>query len=104
VEQHLLERVTHGQEDSWWFGVFVGVLHGLLFLLVRALALLPYAHPRMASEYEGLTALRQLEPPGCMGLNDGLSGTSHYSARAGRRALTVVCAAWRRARSMSLGR
>ena len=55
---------------NWWFGAFVGVLHGL-FLLVCALPLLPYAHPRMASEYDGPSALRQLEPPGFMGLNYG---------------------------------
>ena len=55
---------------SWWFGTLAGVLHGL-FLLVCALPLLPYAHPRMASEYDGPTALRQLEPPGFMGLNYG---------------------------------
>jgi hypothetical protein len=55
---------------TWWFGALVGVLHGL-FLLVGALPLLPYAHPRMASEYDGPTALRQLEPPGFLGLNYG---------------------------------
>jgi hypothetical protein len=57
-------------QHTWWFGALVGVLHGL-FLLVGALPLLPYAHPRMASEYDGPTALRQLEPPGFMGLNYG---------------------------------
>src|SRR3712207_6159181 len=55
---------------SWWFGALAGLLHGL-FLLVCALPLLPYMHPRMASEYDGPTALRQLEPPGFMGLNYG---------------------------------
>jgi hypothetical protein len=55
---------------SWWFGALVGTLHGL-FLLVCVLPLLPYAHPRMASEYDGPNALRQLEPPGFMGLNYG---------------------------------
>jgi Na+(H+)/acetate symporter ActP len=55
---------------TWWFGALVGALHGL-FLLVGALPLLPYAHPRMASEYDGPTALRQLEPPGFLGLNYG---------------------------------
>ena len=55
---------------TWWFGALVGVLHGL-FLLVCALPLLPYAHPRMATEYDGPTALRQLEPPGFLGLNYG---------------------------------
>jgi hypothetical protein len=56
---------------SWWFGALVGVLHGL-FLLVAALPLLPHLHPRMASEYDGPTELRQLEPPGFMGTNYGL--------------------------------
>lgn len=53
-----------------WLGAAVGLLHGL-FLLVCALPLLPYVHPRMASEYDGVTAIRQLEPPGFMGLNYG---------------------------------
>jgi hypothetical protein len=56
---------------TWWFGALAGVLHGL-FLLVAALPLLPYLHPRMASEYDGPTELRQLEPPGFMGTNYGL--------------------------------
>jgi len=41
-------------------------------LLVAVLPLLPYMHPRMASEYDGPTELRQLEPPGFMGFNYGL--------------------------------
>ena len=56
--------------STWWFGMMVGILHGL-FLLVCGLPLLPYAHPRMASEYEGASMTRQLEPPGFMGLNYG---------------------------------
>jgi hypothetical protein len=55
---------------TWWFGMIIGMLHGL-FLLVCGLPLLPYAHPRMASEYEGASITRQLEPPGFMGLNYG---------------------------------
>jgi hypothetical protein len=55
---------------TWWFGAGTGILHGL-FLLVCGLPLLPYIHPRMASEYDGASALRQLEPPGFMGLNYG---------------------------------
>jgi hypothetical protein len=55
---------------TWWFGAAIGVLHGV-FLLVCGLPLLPYIHPRMASEYDGATALRQLEPPGFLGLNYG---------------------------------
>jgi hypothetical protein len=55
---------------TWWFGGAVGLLHGL-FLLAAGLPLLPYIHPRMASEYDGATTTRQLEPPGFMGLNYG---------------------------------
>ncbi len=74
---------------TWWFGALAGVLHGL-FLLVAALPLLPYLHPRMASEYDGPTELRQLEPPGFMGLNYGprtplttLVGQAVYGATLG---------------------
>jgi hypothetical protein len=38
---------------------------------VAALPMLPYIHPRMASEYDGASTTRQLEPPGFMGLNYG---------------------------------
>jgi hypothetical protein len=55
---------------TWWLGAVTGLLHGL-FLLVCGLPLLPYLHPRMASEYDGASVIRQLEPPGFMGLNYG---------------------------------
>jgi len=55
---------------TWWFGALAGFLHGV-FLLVCALPLLPFAHPRMASEYHGATAIRQLEPPGFLAMNYG---------------------------------
>jgi len=55
---------------TWWFGALAGSLHGL-FLLVCALPLLPFVHPRMASEYHGATATRQLEPPGFLAINYG---------------------------------
>src|SRR5215469_6988569 len=35
---------------SWWFGMAVGGVHGV-FLLGTMLPLMPYIHPRMASEY-----------------------------------------------------
>lgn len=38
---------------------------------VCALPLLPYAHPRMASEHDGPSMGFRLEPPGFMGLNYG---------------------------------
>lgn len=55
---------------AWWFGAAAGILHGV-FLLAAGLPLLPYIHPRMASEYEGPGELRPLEPPGFMGVNYG---------------------------------
>jgi hypothetical protein len=71
---------------TWWLGLAVGLLHGL-FLLAAALPLLPYVHPRMASEYDGASVSRQLEPPGFMGLNYGhrtplttLAGQGLYGA------------------------
>src|SRR3954470_19875390 len=56
---------------TWWFGALAGLLHGV-FLLVCALPLLPFLHPRMASEYHGVTEKRQLEPPGFLGMNYGM--------------------------------
>ena len=71
---------------TWWLGAAAGLLHGL-FILVCGLPLLPYIHPRMASEYDGASAIRQLEPPGIMGLNYGrrtpfttLAGQTVYGA------------------------
>jgi hypothetical protein len=55
---------------TWWFGGLAGFLHGL-FLLVAALPLLPFVHPRMGSEYHGATTRRQLEPPGFLAMNYG---------------------------------
>lgn len=55
---------------SWWIGAALGLLHGL-FLLAVALPVLPAVHPRMASEHDGPTATRRLEPPGFLGLNYG---------------------------------
>jgi hypothetical protein len=36
------------------------------------LPLLPYYHPRVATEYDAPTSTRRLEPPGFFGLNYGL--------------------------------
>jgi hypothetical protein len=55
---------------TWWFGALLGFLHGL-FLLGCVLPLLPYAHPRMASEHDGPDRNYILEPPGFFGLNYG---------------------------------
>lgn len=56
--------------SAWWVGILVGLCHGA-FLVVVFLSLLPYIHPRLASEYDGPTALRRLEPPGPCGLHYG---------------------------------
>jgi hypothetical protein len=61
---------TSVQIYTWWFGAAAGFLHGLL-LIVFALPLLPIVHPRIASDYHGVTLRRQLEPPGFLGLNYG---------------------------------
>lgn len=55
---------------NWWLGLVIGILHGL-FLLTVALPLAPNLHPRLATEYDGPTLHRRIEPPGFMGLNYG---------------------------------
>jgi hypothetical protein len=55
---------------TWWLGTILGCIHGFL-LLVGALPLLAYAHPRMASEHDGPRQTYLLEPPGFLGLNYG---------------------------------
>jgi len=55
---------------GWEIGLLIGAVHGAV-LLVMLLPLLPYVHPRMASEYEGPSRVRRLQPPGFLGLNYG---------------------------------
>jgi hypothetical protein len=55
---------------SWWLGGLMGVLHAG-FLLLVVLPVLPALHPRMASESQGPTEVKQLEPPGFLGLHYG---------------------------------
>lgn len=62
--------MAHVGVATWWFGGLLGLLHGL-FVLIVILPLLPSLHPRMATEYDGPTATRRLEPPGFLGLNYG---------------------------------
>ena len=50
-------------------GAILGLFHGAFVL--AAMPLLPFVHPRMASEFHGATALRQLEPPGFLATNYG---------------------------------
>lgn len=56
--------------SNWWIGAILGALHAL-FLLTAVLPVLPHLHPRMATEYDGPSAHRRLEPPGFLGLNYG---------------------------------
>lgn len=58
------------QTATWWLGAILGVLHGF-FLLAVILPLFPYIHPRMATEYDGPSPRRHLEPPGFLALNYG---------------------------------
>ncbi|HWI13847.1 MAG TPA: hypothetical protein VNT02_06315, partial [Burkholderiales bacterium] len=46
---------------SWWIGAITGFVHGML-VLTAFFPLLPYLHPRMASEYDGPDVVRRLEP------------------------------------------
>ena len=55
---------------TWWLGALIGLVHAL-FVLGAGLPLLPALHPRMASEQQGPTPTRQLEPPGFLALNYG---------------------------------
>jgi hypothetical protein len=55
---------------TWWLGAGMGFTHAL-FVLAAGLPLLPAIHPRMASEQQGPTPTRQLEPPGFLGLHYG---------------------------------
>jgi uncharacterized membrane protein YagU involved in acid resistance len=55
---------------SLWFGALIGLVHSL-FVLTVGMATLPSVHPRMASEQEGPTPTRLLEPPGFLALNYG---------------------------------
>lgn len=58
------------QRSGWVFGGLVGLAHGVI-LLVALLPLLPYMHPRMASEYDPPSYRRRLQPPGFLALNYG---------------------------------
>lgn len=55
---------------TWWLGALGGLVHGLIVLLVL-LPLLPELHPRMATERQGPTPTRMLQPPGFLALHYG---------------------------------
>jgi uncharacterized membrane protein YagU involved in acid resistance len=55
---------------TWWRGAIIGFVHAG-FVLTAGMRMLPGLHPRMASESQGPTLMRQLEPPGFLALNYG---------------------------------
>jgi hypothetical protein len=55
---------------TWWLGAGVGLVHAL-FVLLAAMPALPSLHPRMASEEQGPSPTRQLQPPGFLAMNYG---------------------------------
>ena len=55
---------------TWWLGAVTGLVHGG-FVLTAGMPMLPGLHPRMASERQGPTPTRQLEPPGFLALHYG---------------------------------
>lgn len=55
---------------TWWAGAGIGLVQAIVVLTV-VVSLLPSVHPRMASEEQGPTVTRQLEPPGFLALNYG---------------------------------
>jgi hypothetical protein len=54
---------------GWAFGAVLGATHAVVLLVL--LPLLPYVHPRMASEYDGPGVRRRLQPPGFLALHYG---------------------------------
>lgn len=55
---------------TWWVGLIAGLFHGA-FLVTVFLTVLTQVHPRIATQYDGPSARRRLEPPGPFGLNYG---------------------------------
>lgn len=56
---------------TWYIGAIIGLVQSI-FVLTAGMWILPSIHPRMASEQEGPSVRRQLEPPGLMALNYGV--------------------------------
>lgn len=56
---------------TWWFGALIGIVQAG-FVLTMLLPIMPALHPRMANEQRGPTVVRQLEPPGFLGLHYGV--------------------------------
>ena len=62
---HVLGKAT------WWWGALIGLVQAI-FVLTMLMPILPAMHPRMANEQYGPTVVRQLEPPGFLGLHYGI--------------------------------
>ena len=56
---------------TWWEGAIIAFVHAS-FVLTAGMRFLPGLHPRMASETQGPSVVRQLEPPGVLALNYGV--------------------------------
>jgi hypothetical protein len=56
--------------QNWWFGMTIGFVHAA-FVLTVGLQIMNAIHPRMATQFQGPTPTRQLEPPGFLALNYG---------------------------------
>jgi hypothetical protein len=61
---------TSWRAATWWLGALIGLSHAT-FVLTAGMRLLPGMHPRMASEQQGPSVTRQLEPPGFLARNYG---------------------------------
>jgi uncharacterized membrane protein YagU involved in acid resistance len=57
--------------STWWLGGLFGIVQAI-FVLAVALPILPALHSRMANDQHGPTVVRQLEPPGFLGLHYGI--------------------------------
>jgi hypothetical protein len=62
---------TAGRADLG-FGALIGAAHGL-FVVIVGMPALPAFHPRMATDGWGPEPTQQLEPPGNLALNYGVS-------------------------------
>lgn len=59
------------RQATWWLGAAIGLVHAA-FVLSAGMRIVPGLHPRMASEQQGPSITRQLEPPGFLALNYGV--------------------------------
>lgn len=60
-------------ESSWWLGAAFGFIHAVFAGTALVNILLPFVHPRLATTFSAADATPQLEPPGFLLLNYGIS-------------------------------